>query len=51
MYGMLLELYNTEFAHIAKFLRHHGREGSKVFSNRCEEMIVAIGEMSSVDSA
>ena len=51
MYGMLLELYNSEFAHIAKFLRHHGREGSKVFSKRCEEMIVAIGEMSSVDSA
>ena len=42
MYGMLLELYNSEFAHIAKFLRHHGREGSKVFSKRCEKVIVAI---------
>jgi len=42
MYGMLLELYNSEFAHIAKFLRHHGREGSKVFSKRCEKTMVVI---------
>jgi hypothetical protein len=50
---MACYLYKTYsgFAYSTEFLRQQEREGSKVFSKRCEKTTVVIGEMSSVDSA